>query len=118
MPGWACPIFVWGPFWVPFGDPFFVWGPFLVPFGDPFALRPIGGPWDQVGGSVRPLEAEGRLFGGPGAEPPGISHMLPYFGIFCLNLLTLDMVPEAQHVQVSWMPVSYTHLTLPTTPYV
>ena len=36
----------------------------------------FGGPGTQVGGSVRPLEAEGRLFGGPGAEPPGISPIL------------------------------------------
>ena len=97
MPGWACPmprsgvshaqgpilgpiwgpIFCLGPIWVPFGDPFFVWGQFWVPFGDPFALGPIGGPWDQVGGSVRPLEAEGRLFGGLGAEPPGICPISP-----------------------------------------
>ena len=76
------PIFCLGPIWVPFGDPFFVWGPFWVPFGDPFALGPIGGPWDQVEGSVRPLEAEGRLFGGPGAEPPGISPILAYVGLF------------------------------------
>ena len=77
--------FCLGPIWVPFGDPFFVWGPFWVPFGDPFALGPIGGPWDQVGGSVRPLEAEGRLFGGPGAEPPGISPILAYVGLLCAS---------------------------------
>ena len=72
------PIFVWGPFLVTFGDPFLFWGPFWVPFGDPFSrdiFRGIGrdlgthfgGPGTQVGGSVRPLEAEGRLLG---AEPP------------------------------------------------
>ena len=38
----------------------------------------FGGPGTQVG-SVRPPEAEGRLFGGPGAEPPGISPILTYY---------------------------------------
>ena len=84
MPGWACPmprlgmshvqVVCLGPIWGPilclgtilvqFGNPCFVWGPFWVPF----ALGPIGGPWDQVGGSVRPLEAECRVLG---SEPRG-----------------------------------------------
>ena len=34
------------------------------------------GPGTHLEGILRPMEAEGRLIGGPGAEPPGISPVL------------------------------------------
>ena len=72
-----------GPIWGPFG-PLFVFQFPPNPFWAQIAPTPqsqtrFWGPGTQVGGSVRPLEAEGRLFGGPGAEPPGISPILAYF---------------------------------------
>ena len=42
------------------------------------------GPWDPFGGILRPMEAEGRIFGGPGAEP---QENLSYFALFCGILL-------------------------------
>ena len=38
------------------------------------------GPGSHLGGILQPLEAEGRLIEGWGAEPPGISLVFPYFG--------------------------------------
>ena len=72
-----------GPIWVPFG-PLFVFQFPKNPFWAQIAPIPqsqtrFWGPGTQVGGSVRPLEAEGRLIGGPGVEPPGISPILAYF---------------------------------------
>ena len=62
-PGWACPMAGWA-------------CPMSRGLGTHF-----GGPGTQVGGSVRPPEAEGRLFGGPGAEPLGIAPISAYFFI-------------------------------------
>ena len=78
-----------GPSWVPFGDPCFVWGPFSVPFGDPFLRDEFRG----IGrGPETHLEAEGRLIGGLGAEPPGIAPILAYFGIFWLRVPKSNML--------------------------
>ena len=76
LPGWGCPISRLGMSLVQVGHvPCPGWAcPMSRGLGTHF-----GGPGTQVGGSVRPLEAEARLFGGPGAEPPGISPIWAYY---------------------------------------
>ena len=65
MPGWSCPIFVWAPFWVPFGDPFVVWGPFGSHLGTHFLVGAYFGshlgthlPWDLLGALATRLGGE------------------------------------------------------------
>ena len=71
---------VWGPY-SPHVGTHFCLGPLQSPSGDPFYLGPIRVPFGGPFGGRRPtfwrpkadiLEAEGRLNGGLGAEPPGI----------------------------------------------
>ena len=105
-PGWACPMsrlgmshFLFGAhFGSHLGTHFLFGAHFGSRLGTHFLghiLGPIWGPicpgtyWGPLGPGWEEraaLEAEGRLFRGPGAEPPGIAPIWACFGLFCHHL--------------------------------